>query len=101
MRIKLPKYTEYQLKEKLRPKQVCKEFGFPMETLANWRATTRDTGVLHGIPFFQDGDVIFLVREDVIKYEQEHSFKMNVQSSDSSDSSDKTKSTAKLAIVPK
>ena len=98
MRIKLPKYTEYQLKEKIRPKQVWKEFGFPMETQANWRAATRETGVLHGIPFFQDGDVIFLVREDVIKYEQEHSFKMNTQSSDSSD---KTKSTAKLTIVPK
>ena len=98
MRIKLHKYTVSQLKEKLRPKQVCQEFGFPMETQANWRAATRDTGVLHGPPFFQDGDVVFLIREDVIKYEQEHSFKMNTQSSDSSD---KTKSTAKLTIVPK
>ena len=81
-------YTEFQLDEKIRGNQVAVEFGFPNETLQNWRAASREAGETVGMPHFQDGDVNFYIRREVIEYVEEHTFrKTKADSSDSSDSS--------------
>jgi len=90
-RHKLPNggYTEFQLNERIRGNQVAVEFGFPNETLQNWRASSRESGEIVGIPHFQDGDVNFYTRREVIEYVEEHTFrKKKSDTSDSSDSSD-------------
>tara|TARA_R100000656_G_scaffold104157_2_gene75898 strand:+ start:248 stop:616 length:369 start_codon:yes stop_codon:yes gene_type:complete len=87
-RHKLPNggYTEFQLNERIRGNQVAVEFGFPNETLQNWRASSRECGEIVGIPHFQDGDVNFYIRREVIEYVEEHTFRK--KKSDTSDSSD-------------
>ena len=76
-RHKLPNggYTEFQLNERIRGNQVAVEFGFPNETLQNWRASSRESGEIVGIPHFQDGDVNFYTRREVIEYVEEHTFR--------------------------
>ena len=95
-RHKLPNggYTEFQLNERIRGNQVAVEFGFPNETLQNWRASSRESGEIVGIPHFQDGDVNFYIRREVIEYVEEHTFRK--KKSDSSDSSDNSHQKGKV-----
>ena len=87
-------YTEFQLDEKIRGNQVAVEFGFPNETLQNWRAASREAGEIVGMPHFQDGDVNFYIRREVIEYVEEHTFRK--KKSDSSDSSDSSHQEGKV-----
>lgn len=71
---KLQDYLPHQLKAMLTPAQVEKEFGFSKNTLKYWRECTKDTGVLVGPPFFNDGNVNLYQRKTTIVYQNSKMF---------------------------
>jgi hypothetical protein len=64
----LEDYLPHQLKAMLTPAQVEKEFGLSKATLKYWRECTKDTGILHGPAFFNDGNVNLYQRKTIILY---------------------------------
>ena len=70
-RIKLLKYEDYtpnQLKQRLRPEQVDREFGIDKGTLSYMRDCSRDTGKLRGPMFLKDENIILYQRRAVITW---------------------------------
>jgi len=71
MRIKLLKldnYTPGQLKQRLRPDEVEREFGLDKGTLSYMRECSRDTGNLRGPMFLKDANIILYQRKAVITW---------------------------------
>ena len=66
--LKLEDYLPHQLKQMLTPGQVEKEFGLSKSTLKYWRECSKDTGVLVGPQFFNDGNVNLYQRKIIILY---------------------------------
>ena len=71
MRIKLLKFEDYtpnQLKQRLRPEEIEREFGLDKGTLAYMRECRRDTGKLRGPMFLKDENIILYQRKAVITW---------------------------------
>jgi len=66
--LKLEDYLPHQLRQMLTPGQVEKEFGLSKATLKYWRECSKDTGVLVGPQFFNDGNVNLYQRKIIILY---------------------------------
>ena len=69
MRIKLLKFEDYtpnQLKQRLRPEEIEREFGLDKGTLAYMRECSRDTGKLRGPMFLKDENIILYQRKSVV-----------------------------------
>lgn len=65
-------YLPHELIKMLNPGQVEKIFGIPRETLSYWREETRDTGVLRGPAYFNDGNTNLYQVNVLIDYLTNH-----------------------------
>lgn len=64
--LKLEDYTPNQLKQRLKPAEVDREFGIDKGTLAYMRDCSRDTGKLRGPMFLKDENIVLYQRKAVI-----------------------------------
>ncbi len=64
--LKLEDYTPNQLKQRLRPAEVDREFGIETSTLAYMRECSFDTGKLRGPMFLKDENIVLYQRKAVI-----------------------------------
>jgi hypothetical protein len=65
-------YLPNELIKMLTPGQVEKTFGISKETLTYWREETKDTGVLRGPAFFNDGNTNLYQVNALIDYITNH-----------------------------
>ena len=110
MRIKLPNlkynpnkpnggYTESQLDERIRGKEISKEFNFPVDILQNQRESSLKTGKLHGCKCFVDGDINLYFRRDFVQYMQQREWKPEKPVEKPSDTSEGSDSKPNLHVV--
>ena len=66
--LKFEDYTPNQLKQRLRPEEVDREFGIDKGTLSYMRDCSRDTGKLRGPMFLKDANIILYQRRAVITW---------------------------------
>ena len=112
MRIKLPDkvlkynpnkpnggYTERQLNERIRGKEIAAEFDFPVDILQNQRESSLKTGKLHGCKCFVDGDINLYFRRDFVCYMQEREWKPGKPVEKPSDTSDSSDTKRNLKVV--